>query len=504
MAVNSRHPSYDRHIRDWEACRDVYDGQSAVVARDCGKRYLPPTRGQLIDMQQQPKIGDENYKAYRDRALLSGFFSDAIDMFLGLLWHRPTTFELGPLEALYGESKPATGAGESLAQLLRRMHVECMVTGRPGLLGDLPAEESTTPQPYIEMYQAEQIVNWNDGARELGRAKLNLVVLDESTSVMRPDLSWEPKCYHRVLWLGTVAGLESSGAYSAARFEGSVGFEPEKAIEKFDPAVRNKPLDEIPFVFVSPKSLTTCIESPPLITLARMVLALYRMDADYRQHIHMCGQDTLFTRGIPDDKVTSVGAGAHINSEAPDADAKFIGINSQGLAETRQAIENDRILCQKKAGELLADNSKQRQSGEAMAEQTGRKGASLTAIADMCAEGLQRMLRIIAKWLGASPAEVETIRVIPNHEFGTPAFVPAEMKALVEAYVLGAPITLESIHQYNVAHGYTKLTWEDMIAAKRSEVEMLGDLLPMPPPNPDDTDDGGGEDDEEDGGSAAA
>jgi hypothetical protein len=492
MAVNSHHPSYDARLKDWQACRDVYEGQSAVVCREDGKRYLPPTTGQLIDMKERPDIGQKNYCAYRDRALLSGFFSDAIDMFMGLLWHRPTMFELGPLESIFGENRPATGTGESLAQLLRRMHVEAMTTGRLGLLGDLPAEESATPQPYIELYETEQIVNWNDGVRELGRAKLNLVVLDESASEMQLDLSWQPKCYHRVLWLGSLAGLESSGSYSVARFEGTEAFDPSKALR---PAVLQRPLDEIPFVFVSTKSLTMRIEPPPLISLARAVLALYRMDADYRQHIHSCGQDTLVTSGAAEDEVKSVGAGAHIPLANPDAKAYFIGINSQGLAETRQAIENDRVLCQKKAGELLADNSKQRQSGDALAEMTGRKGASLMDIALMCAEGLQRMLRILAKWLGASPTEIETIKVIPNTKFGTPTFASAEMKALVEAYVLGAPITLKSIHEYNVAHGYTNLTWDDMIAEKRDEAELLADLMPMPPPAPND---GEGDDNSDD------
>jgi hypothetical protein len=500
MAVNSHHPSYDARIADWQACRDVYEGQSAVVCRDGGKRYLPPTTGQLIDMRERPEIGRANYEAYRDRALLSGFLSDAIDMFLGLLWHRPTVFELGPLESVFGENRPATGQGESLAQLLRRMHVEVMTTGRLGLLGDLPAEESQSPTPYIELYETEQIVNWNDGARELGRAKLNLVVLDESAAEMQPDLSWAPKCYHRVLWLGTLAGLESSGAYSVARFENNEAFDPSRAEQ---PNVRRRALDEIPFVFVSTKSLTTRIEPPPLISLARAVLALYRMDADYRQHIHMCGQDTLFTRGMSEEQVKSVGAGAHIHSDGPDADAKFIGINSAGLAETRQAIENDRTLCAKKAGELLADNSAQRESGDALTLRTGRKGASLVDVAQMCAEGLQRMLRILAKWLGASPAEVETIKVIPNTKFGTPVFKSAEMKALVEAYVLGAPITLKSIHEWSVAHGYTTLTWDEMIAEKRSEAELLGDLMPMPAPDPS-NDDGGDDAGGSEEGNAAA
>lgn len=505
MAVDSHHPSYDKHIRDWEACRDVYEGQSAVVCRDDGKRYLPPTTGQLIDIRDRPEIGRKNYEAYRDRALLSGFFSDAIDMFMGLLWHHPTVFELGPLESIFGDNRPATGTGESLSQLLRRMHVELMTTGRHGLAGDLSGQLNDageivgTPVPYIELYETEQIVNWNDGAAELGRSKLNLVVLDESTSVMQPDLSWKPECRHRVMWLGSLPGLEASGTYSVVRVDGDAKFDPTAATQ---PNVRQKPLDEIPFVFVSPKSLTTRIEPPPLIALARAVLALYRLDADHRQAMHMTCSDTLFTAGVAADEVSSVGAGAHIRAENPDADAKFIGIDSKGLSEIRASIENDRVLCQKKAGELLADNSRQRQSGDALAEMTGRKGASLVDIAQMCAEGLQRMLRIIAKWLGSNPAEVESIRVIPNTKFGTPKFQSAEMKALVEAYVLGAPITLRSIHEWSVAHGYTTLTWEEMIEEKRDEAEMLADLMPMPAPNPDDEADSEGDDDEEDGAAA--
>lgn len=488
MAVDSKHPSYVRRILDWEACRDVYEGQSAVMCRDGGRRYLPPTHGQLIDMRDRPEIGRANYEAYRDRALLSGFFADAIDTFLGLLWHRPTTFELGPLEPIFGDGKPATGCGDSLAQLLRRMHVEAMTTGRLGLLGDMPAEETTNPQPYIELYEAEQIINWNDGEYDLGRSKLNLVVLDESTPVMLDDLSWEPRSYYRVLWLGKATENDADGTYSVARFEDSQPFDPATGVQ---PKARGKALDEIPFVFVSPKSLTTRIESPPLIALARAVLALYRMDADYRQHIHMCGQDTLVTSGAEPNEVNSVGAGAHIAITNPDGKAYFIGIESQGLAETRAAIQNDQALAAKKAGELLADNSKQRESGDALLQRTGRKGASLNDIADMCAEGLQRMLRIIAKWLGFE-SRVDEIRVIPNKQFGTPAFVSAELKALVEAYVLGAPITLHSIHEYNVAHGYTTLTWDEMIAEKRSELEILSDLLPMPAPGDGSNSEGGG------------
>lgn len=484
MSVESRHPDYQLHVQDWEACRDVYDGQSSVRRRDGGQRYLQPTRGMHIDGMRNGELGWKNYQAYLSRALLSGFFTDAVDTFMGMLWHRPTTFELGMLESYFGDDKPATSEGESLRQLLRRMHVEALVAARMLLMGELPGEETTTVAPYLCLYRAEKATNWDDGEFELGRRVLNLVVLDESGFVRNSALDWEWKKRFRVLQLGKLEENEETGKYLQARVDegsDSIAFEA--------PTLRTRPLDQIPALFVGCKSTTTEIDTPPLLALANAVLALFRMDADYRQQIHMQGQDTLFTKGVPRENITGVGAGAIIWSDNPQADAKFIGVSAAGLAETRQAIENDRALCAKKAGEMLADNSKQRESGDALAERTGRKGASLLDIAQTCAAGLQQMLRIMAKWLGASPAQIEEIKVIPNVEFGTPKFEAEDLKKLVEVFVLNGPITLESIYKWSVAHGFPlPPTWEEFIAVKRSERELLEDLMPMPAPTPGDED----------------
>jgi hypothetical protein len=483
MPVESKHPSYTGHIRDWEACRDVYHGQSAVKARDGGKRYLPPTMGMILDgMRGREDVGAKNYATYLERAKLDGFFADAIDFFLGLLWHAPPVFDLQPtLEAVFGKGQPATSDGENLTQLLRRMHVEQMVTGRLGLLADMPAEESSTPTPYIELYPTESIINWDDGARQLARRSLNLVVIDESGYVLRPSLDWEMEKRYRVLVLGSPLENEEKAVYRFAVVKEGGALDP-TALQK--PALRGRPLEELPFVFCGTKGTTTCVDDPPFLALVNSVIAVYQQYADYRQSLHVQGQDTLVTIGAEKDEVVSVGAGAHINISNPKGDAKFIGISADGLGEVRQAIENERMQAAKKAGEMLADNSKQRESGEALVERGGKKGASILDIANTSAEALQRILRIVAKWMGAGEAEVNKITVTPNRKFGTPKLVVKDLLEMVQAYVLNAPITLQSIHEHNVAHGGSTLTWDELIAAKRSEVELLADLLPMPAPAP--------------------
>jgi hypothetical protein len=509
MPVESRHPEYQSQIRDWQACRDVYEGQSAVKARDNGMRYLPPTTGMWLDGMQaysystygaqayvapnKSQMGYINYLAYRDRALLSGFFSDAIDMFMGMLWHRPPTIELGPLKPYFGDEKPATADGQTLLQLLRRIHAEQLTIGRCGILGDLPEIESTRPTPYIELYQSERIINWDDGGRELATRRLNLVVIDECGKKRKPNLEWEDKESWRILNLGALETNEETGAYRVAVVDKPGALDP--AAFTVAPNVRNRGPDEMPFVFIGAKSTTTRIDRPPFLTLVEQVLALYRMDADYRQCLHMQGQETLFTKCAEDGEVSSVGAGAHINIKNPKGDAKFIGLSGNGLGEMRQAHENETARCAKKAGELLADSSKQRESADALVERTGSKGTKLIDIALTAAEGLQRMLRILARWLGLPDTEIV---VKPNKEWSAGQFASKTLLELVQAYVLNAPITLQSIHEYNVRNGYTTLTWDEMIAAKRSEVELLGELMPMAPPKP-----GDDANDNSDGGKAA-
>lgn len=495
MPVESKHPEYECHISDWEACRDVYDGQSAVKKRDDGKRYLPPTTGMWLDgMQNSHQMGYKNYCAYRDRALLAGFYSDAIDFFMGLLWHRPPTIELGPLKQYFGDDKPATADGQTLMQLLRRIHVEQLTVGRCGILGDLPAVESTQPTPYIELYQAERITNWDDGGRELARRTLNLVVLNECGPVRKKNLEWETKERWRVLDLGALETNELSGTYQVAIIEKQGDIPPEAFKAEDQPNVRGKRLEELPFVFIGAKSTTTRIDTPPFLALVEAVLALYRLDADYRMSLHMNVGDTLLTVAAEADEVKSVGPGAHINIKNPKGRGEFIGQSGSGLAEMREAVQNAESRCAKTAGEMLADSSKQREGADTLAQRTGNKGTRLIDVALTAAEGLQRMLRILARWLGLPDTE---ITVEPNRQWAAEEFAAQSLLQLVQAYVLNAPITLQSIHEYNVKHGYTTLTFEEMIEQKRSEKDLLFDLLPLPPPAP-------GEDQNNDSGGKAA
>lgn len=152
MGIDNAHPQYTARKPDWTKMRDFYAGEDAVKAR--GEVYLPTTKAMRLDGMAQGQTGREEYEAYKMRAVFPDYVKDAVEAYLGLLHQKPPTIELpAAMEAL---RLKATSHGESLEQLLRRVNEQQLVTGRGGLLADLPLNpDPANPIPYIEIYTAE-------------------------------------------------------------------------------------------------------------------------------------------------------------------------------------------------------------------------------------------------------------------------------------------------------------------------------------------------------------
>src|SRR5574337_1294012 len=199
------------------------------------------------------------------------------------------------------------------------------------------------------------IRNWDSGEADEGNENLNLVILDESGPVRGADFQWENQTKYRVLVLGKTDTNEAEGAvgvyYKQGVFTnatgGSLTYTEDSMVP---PLLRGQPLEQIPFVFVNTKDITSEPDEPPLLGLGRLSLAVYRGEADYRQNLFMQGQDTLVVIGGQsksggaengEAKPLRTGAGSYLEVELG-GDAKYIGVNSQGLSEQRQALAADR------------------------------------------------------------------------------------------------------------------------------------------------------------------
>lgn len=505
MSINAEHPFYFEFREDWITMRDLYRGERVVKRK--GEHYLPATSGMRIDgmgsnAQSKAKPGQSAYDAYRKRAYFADYVKDGVEALIGMMHQKPATFEIPPqLEPLV---EKCTLTGEGLQELLRRINTEQLIAGRVGLLADLPAQ-LPDPQPgslpdsvlpYIALYIAEAMINWDNSDLEEGYHALNMVVLNESGFYRWENFTWRELTKYRVLQLGDMLTDEEDGAadYKMGTFTDKEGAN--NLVYNVDamasPMYMGRKLQEIPFVFINTKDINPTPDDPPLLGLARLALAIYRGDADYRQTLFMSGQDTLVvtggvrkTDGTAQDEPLRVGAGARIDVEVG-GDAKYIGVTANGLSEQRQSLENDRALASQKAGRLIqAGPSKQDESGEALKTRITAQTATLNQIALAGAKGLENLLKIMAKWIGLSQTVIDSIKVTPNLEFADFALVAQDIVQLMTAKQLGAPLSKESIHGILVDRGITQLSFDDEMAKIEEEIVDMpvtpGTLLPGQP-----------------------
>lgn len=459
MSITSTHPLFAKLQRSIEQCRDSYEGEEEIKKKTT--TYLPATSGQKADGQGiSGTSGDADYSAYLMRAVYPGIYREAVEASIGRMHSKPANIELPA--SMEDMRNNATLLGESLQDFIRKVNFEQLITGRCGIMADIRKSKGGTVRPILLLYKGETIRNWDDTSELDEDVTVNFVVLDESTYALSDDLSWEYKNFYRVLSYVSdnngVARMDINGSvYGTAVVESDSNV---LGVDFIKPNITGKPLDEIPFVFVNSSDMSPDPDRPPLMDLSHSCLAIYRNEADYNYNLFMQGQDTLVRIGANDpEEVIRVGAGAKIDVPI-NGDAKYIGVNSQGLPEQRSNLENRYARALQRAGSFV-DSSKARESGEALRLRMAGQSATLPQIAETGCAALERILKIVAKWLGANPDQV---KVEPNLEFAKEEFNMESFVKLMQAKGMGAPISRETIHKYLVTQGLTALTYEEETA----------------------------------------
>ncbi len=462
MAVNlsEKHPQYTLQLENWVLMRDAYRGERQVKSK--GQVYLPATAGQVIDGMDQPtQPGAKAYQAYLKRARFPNFVREAVQTAVGMMHSQPPKIKL-PKEL----EKITSSKGETMPQLLRRINEEQLLTGRIGLLADIPTR-TTDPLPYIATYSTERIINWDDGTVEgLVPQVLNFVVLDESEYERNKlNFGWTLEEKYRVLVIGTIEGNETSGPYKFGVFESRDPAAVDSTLK--EASIRGKTLDKIPFVIINSCDLVSDSDEPPLMDLGNLCMTIYRGEADYRQNLFMQGQDTLVIIGGATDEDEAVRTGAGSRIDVPiGGDAKYIGVESDGLQEQREALENDRKRAGSMGAQSLDTVSRERESGTSLNIRIAARTADLNQIALTGAAGLEQLLKTCAEWVGANPEEV---KVEPNLEFGDHQLSGQNMVEMQTSRNLGYPISAKSLHQVAYDRGLTKLTFEEEMAQAKKE-----------------------------------
>lgn len=476
MSIKTFHPKYSEFLPDWRLVRDAYAGERKV--KEAGTLYLPATPGQILDGMEDGRPGRAAYNAYRMRAQFPDLVSGAIESIIGIMHSKPPKIEVpAKLEPML---ERATVRGESAAVLLRRINEAQLTTGRFGLLLDVPDGAPVTALPYIATYEAEDIINWDDSRSDESTLKMpNLVVLDESEHERGEDFTWEYKKKYRVCSIGPAREDTLRGIYQTGLFDGEQDKFDQSAM--VEPSLGGRRMEMIPFQIINSKDLVLDPDDPPLLGLSQLCMSIYRLDADYRQALFMQGQDTLVVIGYigEEGKATRVGAGAKIDLPMG-GDAKFIGTNSAGLPEMRQAIESNFKQAAEMGGKLIDTVGRSAEAAEALRIRVSARTATINSIAITGAKGLESVLRMAAVWVGANPEEVT---VEPNLDFADTNFEGRSLVDLMTAKSMGLPLSLESIHWTLRERNLTEFDFE-------TELDRIADEAPGTPEGRGDVTDG--------------
>lgn len=477
MNISERHPLYANVRPDWSQMRDTHAGERIVKER--GTIYLPATGGMTAMGLSEGQAGLAAYRSYVNRAVFHEFVSTAVRAMVGLLHRKPPTIVLPPrLEPLL---KSATIYGEPMETLLRRINTEQLLTGRVGVLLDLPANAGPTAMPYFATYTAESVINWDVRVGENGRKAFDFIALDETGPQRVPGtLTWHDQIQYRVLTTGEflrTLGMTAEGVgdkdYVVAVTTGSVDM---MTAEILAPELSGRRLENIPFVVIGAVDLDPAPDAPPLIALARKAISSYRLEADYRHQLFMQAQDTLCIIGQPridGAAAPQVGASATLLLDQG-ADAKYVGVSAAGLGEMRQAVDAEKQAAAELGAQILDSlSTSSAASGEALAVRVAARTVTLNSIARAGGDGLTRLLRDAAIWAGADPDKVE---VKPNLDFGEETFTADDLLKLMQSKAMGAPISNRTVHQIMRAGEFTQMDYEDELG----EIEIEADPTGMP------------------------
>jgi hypothetical protein len=405
MPINTTHPSYDKKLKTWTKCRDAIAGEEAV--KEKGELYLPKLGGQ----------DDDEYKSYLMRAYYYNATGRTHEAMLG------TIFRIDP-------SITPEPADDSMLNLSARAASEIIAVGRCGLLVDAPVNGG---QPYVTMYKAEDITNWQSvvvGDKEI----LLRVVLQETSTEPDPDDVYEMVdiIKYRELY------IDEKGKYAVQLWVANAKNEYVKDGDPVYPQAAGNTLDSIPFVFVSPDNTESNIVNPPLLDLVSVNLSHYRSAADLEHGRHYTALPTAWVAGFDSEKELSIGSATAWVTDNVNAKAGFLEFTGQGLGALERALEQKEAQMAMLGTQIFASGKDE--TATAAKIHRSQQTASLSSIAGAISEAMSRAYQYVLLMLRSS----ETAVFEMSKDFMPETLDSALLTVLVSTYQQGA-MSLETL-----------------------------------------------------------
>jgi hypothetical protein len=405
MPIQTPHPLYEASIDKWKRCRDAYEGEDAVKKE--GELYLP----KVAPNQTVPE-----YKSYKARAVYYEAVSRTVDGFVGAISRKPHAVTLPGKMADFEHDVTADGTG--LDELIKKISSEVLLLARCGIMVDYSDEKD---RAYISVYQAESIISWGD----------DFVVLMETVYEPNPDDQFSQVAVEQIRQAHMLDGQYTVTLWRKS--EDAVTSSEWVLYKETIPKKRGKPIDNLPWFWLTPMGESSGVEKPPLLGLVNVSLSHYRSSADLEHGLHFTALPTLWITGIKSSEPIEVGGGAVITLSDPAAKvgyAEFSGAGLKSIEERMSAKEAQMAAL----GAAIWSQKKGVEAAETARIRTAGENSLLMGIVSCVEETLTSALQFAAEWMAVSGAIVLKI----NRDFLDQHLDPQTLVGMVQAVQAGA------------------------------------------------------------------
>ena len=429
---DNKHNGYAAFAEKWFKTRCAVEGQTAV--HKAGEKFLP----RLTDQT------DNDNSSYKLRATYFNATGRTLDGLVGMVFRKEMKKDYpAALESLIDDIDMA---GNSLDMIAMRTIGDVIQVGRAGILVEYP-QVNEVPEsqadvvrmnlrPYTTYYPAESILDWRI-ERVNNVMQPVMIKLAETYEIQKNEFEFETKEQIRALLL--LDGYYIQRIYRKNSKGDWVQFGSD-----IIPLMRGIPIPFIPFWAFGAKENSLNLQDPPILDLADMNLAHYRISADYERGCHFAGLPTPILAGFVFDESAKVSLGSTTALVTPDATAKwgFLEFTGQGLTSLKDNLKEKQAQMAALGSRILAPEKSGVESEGAMLVRHSGENSVLSAIVELASENFEQIITFMGEWQGVT-GDVE---IDFNKDFLPVPMNAQQLDSLMKAWQAGGIPQEELFH----------------------------------------------------------
>jgi hypothetical protein len=420
---DNKHNKYEAFAEKWFKTRSACEGQSAI--HNAGEKFLP----RLADQT------DHDYRSYKLRATYFNATGRTLEGLVGMVFRKDIEKEYPTaMESIFDDLDLK---GNSLDAVAMMTVTDLIQVGRAGILVEYPSvteapnsladAAKANLRPYTTYYPAESILDWRV-TRVNNVMQPVMIKLQESYEIQKNEFEYDTQPQIRALLLTEIGYIQriyrKDGKGNWVQFENDIV-----------PLIKGSPIPFIPFWAFGAKENCLDLQDPPILDLADLNIAHYRVTADYERGCHFAGLPTPMLAGFvfDENEKVSIGSSTAIVSSDSSANWGFLEFTGQGLGaleknllqkEAQMAAIGARMLAPEKAGVESAGTLLMRSNGEA---------SVLAALVKLTGENFEQITRFMATWYGVDG----DIEIELNSDFMPVPMTAQELDSLMKAWQVG-------------------------------------------------------------------